>query len=90
MTKHAAVQHNCTKCEKPFLSARIEQYYCPECKREYDRMHRFHKTEQVLRETKITFLPSCAICRNYPAQQVGGVYLCTGCQKGEPWRNSRR
>ena len=32
----------------------------------------------ALRETQITFLPTCSICRCYPAYDVNGVYLCRG------------
>ena len=32
----------------------------------------------LMRLTKITFLPTCSICRNYPAQLINGVWLCRG------------
>lgn len=32
----------------------------------------------IHRETCITFLPTCSICRNYPAQLINGVWLCRG------------
>lgn len=35
--------------------------------------------QETLRVTKITFLPTCSICRNYPAWEVApGVWLCRG------------
>lgn len=36
------------------------------------------KTLETLRVTKITFLPTCSICRNYPARLINGVLLCGG------------
>ena len=33
----------------------------------------------LMRLTKTTFLPTCSICRNYPAWEVApGVWLCRG------------
>ncbi len=31
-----------------------------------------------LHVTKTTFLPTCSICRCYPAHLVNGIYLCRG------------
>lgn len=87
MTKHPVVTRTCARCEKSFDSTREEQYWCPACTREYDRLRRQHKGETVLRETKITFLPSCGVCRNYPAQEVAPkVYRCTECQREDAWQ----
>lgn len=35
--------------------------------------------QEIMRVTQQTFLPTCSICRNYPAWEVApGVYLCRG------------
>ena len=34
--------------------------------------------QEVMRVTHITFLPTCSICRNYPARLINGVWLCGG------------
>ncbi len=31
-----------------------------------------------LRHTKVTFLPTCARCRRYPARLINGVWDCGG------------
>ena len=84
MAKHPAVTRECSECGKPFTSAREEQYWCQDCTLAYDKNRRSRPSTSTMRETKITFLPSCGICRNYPAQEVAkGVYRCTECRREE-------
>lgn len=33
---------------------------------------------ETMRVTQVTFLPTCSICRNYPAEKINGVWLCRG------------
>lgn len=36
------------------------------------------REQATFSETHVTFLPTCSICRNYPAQLINGVWLCRG------------
>lgn len=31
---------------------------------------------EVMRVTQVTFLPTCSLCRNYPAYLVNGKWIC--------------